>query len=523
MSNESEVRLAELVWRTVKLRVSLLALTIVVLLVVWSSLLNGNQEAQKIDTKFCEYLVDNQNTVQKKLAEEVNKPIESRPDIPKSQPLLLSTENLCHVGSSRNWIEITRNTDETLPWEISLSPPLDFITKNANEKQKAFADYDNQRHAAYRLQIQLSSEYSGSTIIINALTVARALPFCVFVVLAVVSILGFQQSAYRSRLRVLLRNKTGDDLSELMAETQFFAAPFDRGLPRPERYLTVSPVNLAIGTLYTALILLLIGIVSTFLLNLVQLTDSIILSYPFALYASLILLIGALATTRKTYFESARPKTERQDHDSARRPTRTTRWLTLASALVGCVSLAFPWATDSGNFFRGFEFLLNQHPTGHLFSYTTYALSPPIFRDVRIQVTIAVAFLMICVLDALLGFPHANRFIVLLRRVRWLSAVSVFALSVYYLIYMAFLEYESVYWVPWLDHLAYQGPSNAKGNSMLYYDPAYGFWIFLLCCLFLTWLSFTTQADRIVTWPRQWSRVVAPTVNSLTKLYKSRK
>jgi hypothetical protein len=76
-SNESEIRLAELIWRTVKLRLSLLVLAIVVLLVVWSSLLNGNQEAQKIDTKFCEYLVDNHNVVQKKLAEAVNKSLEA--------------------------------------------------------------------------------------------------------------------------------------------------------------------------------------------------------------------------------------------------------------------------------------------------------------------------------------------------------------------------------------------------------------------------------------------------------------
>jgi hypothetical protein len=170
--------------------------------------------------------VDNQNGVQKQLAEEVNKSLESKPNVVKSQRLTLSSEDLCHIGSSRNWIEITRNTDEELPLEVPLNPavpPLSFITKAANEKRKAFADYDIQRHAAYRMQFQLSSEYSRSTIVVNALTVANVTPFCVFVALAVVSILGFQQSAYREQLRFLVRNRTGDDLSEVMAETQFFA------------------------------------------------------------------------------------------------------------------------------------------------------------------------------------------------------------------------------------------------------------------------------------------------------------
>ena len=528
-SNESEIRLAELIWRTVKLRVSLLAFAIVVLLVVWSSLLNGNQEAQKIDTKFCEYLVDNHNAVQKRLTDEVNKSLESRPDIPKSQPLLWSPEDQCHIGSSRNWIEITRNTDETLPLETSLNPatpPLDFIVKAANEEWKAFANYDIQRRAAYRLQIQLSSEYSGSTIVVNALTVAKVVPFCVFLVLAVVLILGFQQSAYRRQLRALVRNKVPEDLLEAMAETQFFAAPLDRDPSRPENYLAASPVALAIGALSVALILLLVGIVSTFLLNLVQLTDSIVLSYPFALYASLILLIGVTVITQKSYAEFAQRKVVHQEHDCNWRPSRESKWLTLASALIACVSLAFPWVTESskdGDSFRGFKFLLKQRPTGELFSYKTYSFSPAIFRDVRIQVTIALAFVAACILDALFGFPRTKRLVVLLHQVRRLLAICVFALSVYVVFYMAFLEYESIYWVPWLDKLGYQGPAGAKGYSLLFYDPAYGFWLFLLCSLFLVWLSFTTETDRPGTWVRRLGGAATLKWKSLVESYKSRR
>jgi len=44
--NDSEERLAELIWRTVKLRVSLLVLTILVLLVVWSAMASGKKQAR---------------------------------------------------------------------------------------------------------------------------------------------------------------------------------------------------------------------------------------------------------------------------------------------------------------------------------------------------------------------------------------------------------------------------------------------------------------------------------------------
>jgi hypothetical protein len=528
-SNESEIRLAELIWRTVKLRLSLLVLAIVVLLVVWSSLLNGNQEAQKIDTKFCEYLVDNENVVQKKLVEEVNKSLKSGPNVPKSQPPLISAEDVCHIGSSRNWIEITRSTDETMPLETPLAPAapsLDFITKAANEKKKAFADYDNQRHDAYRLQIQLSSEFSGSTIVVNALSVAKVVPFCVFIVLAVISIFGVQQSAYRRQLRTLIQKRTRDDLSEALAETQFFAVPLDRDRFRPEKYLGVSPLDLAMTALGAALVLLLVGIISTSLLNLVQLTDSIVVSYPFALYASVTLLFGLIVVTRNFYAELTQSEPESQKHDSDWRPSKESKWLTLIFAVIAFASLALPWVVESGedgNFFKGFRFLLNQRPTGKLFNYQTYAFSPAIFRDARTQVTIAVTFIAVCILDVLFGLRSAKRLPALLHQCRRLLAACVLIISTYIIFYIAYLEYESVYWVPWLDKIqGLQGPANAKGYTMLSYDPAYGFLIFLMCCFLQVWLSFATKTETLDTWVRHLNGAATRTRKTFVEFSKNR-
>src|SRR5580704_922583 len=60
-NDDGEIRLAELTWRTVKLRVSLLVLTNLILLVVWSSMANGKKQAGAVDAEFCKRLVAEQN------------------------------------------------------------------------------------------------------------------------------------------------------------------------------------------------------------------------------------------------------------------------------------------------------------------------------------------------------------------------------------------------------------------------------------------------------------------------------
>src|ERR1700674_4594282 len=166
---EYETRLAELIWRTVKLRVSLLIFSILGLLLVWSALINGNQEAQKVDDKFCAYLVNRNNSIQKLLAANYKRTTGKD----TLQPIIHNPEDICSGTVSRVHVEATRYTDEIMPlcsihWEGTrfcieplepAGPPG--LSGILNASSKAFADYDIQRRAAYRLEIHLSSEYSG--------------------------------------------------------------------------------------------------------------------------------------------------------------------------------------------------------------------------------------------------------------------------------------------------------------------------------------------------------------------------
>lgn len=505
-SNESEIRLAELIWRTVKLRVSLLILTIVALIVVWSSLSNGRQAARRIDAAFCGNLVDQQNAISNRLKEPLNKPKQLKSGASRTQsPMLVSKDDVCRPGSARTWIEITRDTDKELPWWTTFPtfPTLNLMVKAAKERQKSFEKYDMERREAYRLQFQLSSENSSSTITVNALTAAEVVPFCVLVVFTLVVILGFQQAAYRRQLRLLLGKRSDDALYQITAETQFFAAPIRQGTPHLAKLLQLSPSGLAIAALSVANLLLLLDVISNLTLAFVHLTGSIIGSYTFALYAFAFLLGYALVVTRRSYFENDQSDSGHRCEGSAKPSPKYSTWVTVSFASLAIISLAFRWTTESAfgsGPFRGFEFLLNQHPTGHIFNYTTYALSPPIFRDVRIQATVAVTFILICVLDSLFHARRTKPLLMFLHEIRRFLAVCVLGLSVYFLAYLGTLQYESVYWVPWLDTFAYQGWKNAKGSPMIFYNPTYGFWIFLVCCLSLVLLSLRTQTNGLPSW-----------------------
>jgi hypothetical protein len=148
-----------------------------------------------------------------------------------------------------------------------------------------------------------------------------------------------------------------------MAVTQFFAAPVPQHAPHLAKNLVISPVGLAMGTLSLGVVLLLLGTVWSFLRSLVYfLTGSILLSYPFALYASLFVLACVLVVTRRSYLD-IRPGREHQDDGTSKRLSQGSRCLVIALTAVAVVSLALVWTRENaqdGDFFRGFEFLLRQ-------------------------------------------------------------------------------------------------------------------------------------------------------------------
>jgi hypothetical protein len=513
--HESDTRLAELVWRTVKLRVSLLILSILALLVIWSALINGNQEAQKIDAKFCVYLVNQDNDVQKS---EIDTIRESEPNS-KQHATILDPADTCSTHASRIWIESTRYHDETIPLESSLIFPK--IAGILKDRPKAFADYDVQRRDAYRLQIHLSSEYSAGSVEVNALSVAEVIPFVLFIVLAAYFILGFQDTAYRAQLCALLAEDKDEADGLRQARTQFLTGPPLRNDSSFARHLVISPEGLATGTLLIALLVLFVKVVSVFILNLVHLTDTIFSGYPFKLYLSVSVLILLLASTRRSYCPSRSfacklglaTAVQRCSHhlsgclawlERKRSPAfklltnvkkqgpRFFRWLPAALAVAGSLSLLLPWAVGGlkEDSIAGVNFAVKQHAEGQSRGFAEFAINPTVFDEMRFQMYVALVFLLVCFLHAVWHPRVIGSVAKIVRNMQTFLAAGVLFLAVNFLMYLGILQYETMIPTPWpMDIFDLQGGPIAKGWPLSFYNPAYGFWIFFACCLILTFIS----------------------------------
>jgi hypothetical protein len=273
--NPAQERFAELIWRTVKLRVSLLFVCAVTLLITWSGLTNGNIEATKLDVDFCNQL---QIEAAKSMSELAGKPVE---------PFMI-----CTADHARYFIESGRAFEAVLPLEGAA------FDKSRAER----ADYDQKRRAAYKLEIGLSSQGAESKVIVNTLSVAEVVPFVVVLILAIVKVLGFQQNAYREYLRSLLNEmKSKGELDHGIAGSQFLSGLDINKTGKFGAWMVFSPEGAAIWVLVAGVSYLLLAVLGAFVINIIHLTNSIFLNYLCALYTLMFVLAVFLWRTGLTY------------------------------------------------------------------------------------------------------------------------------------------------------------------------------------------------------------------------------
>ncbi len=469
----AEERLAELTWRTVKLRVSLLVLTILILLIVWSALINGDKQAQQVDIDFCKQSIAESN---------------------KQQPsFTLSADTWCSTSrGARNYLEGGRAASKLL---LIASQDLaetnkdaaDKLLKQYTEKQSELAEYDAKRRAAYPLQMQLSSEYSGSNIVLNGRLVAEILPFGVMLVVSLVVLLGFQQASYKRQLVSHLNDSTQRALGN--ARAQFFA-----GVVQPnsgsilQRLLTISPEGLAVVSLYVLLLIAFVAVLFVYVADIIDLTNSIFLSYPFAVYTAAFLLSGLLFRMRRIYLEQSEEVAGLNTRfKTIETPHRMRRWEGIFAS-VGILSFFLPWASGEGSVapLWGFRLLLRQPIIRQILGVASYPLDLKILFEVRIQLVCALLFLLTAGLNAAVDFSKHLSVAKALQRAQKLLALLVLFFSLNFLLYMGILESGG--------ELA-DNPFLAKlfdksfGYPMSTYNPTYGFILFLACCAGLIWIS----------------------------------
>ena len=471
-----ETRISELLWRTIKLRASLLALGIVVSLLVWSAVLSGDQRASLVDSEYCQKLVAMDNSLTAQTGGKLG------PTVP-----VADVTSACSAATARSYIEVAR-VFNTFFGKVT-GNSAEAARKSYTSKESLLSEYDSKRKSSYNFRIQVSSEVSSGEMFVNALTVAEVVPFVILGLAATVVILGFQQRGYRARL-ALLAHKDKDSTVSALARTQFFtfstfaAKQHSWGIKWP----VMSVEGMAIGGLAVALVITWAGLLSAFAENVVHLTDSIVHNYLSELYGFSFMLALWLVYTRRSYRETLRPAVSSATANSSRASFQAFVFVERFLVAVALAALLLPWAsTPSGLSLKGYFFILPERPRAGIGGSSFFPLSPRLFSELRWQLAIALAFVVLCGAGTLRrrrAHPTSSRW---LHALRAALAVSTLFYSLNLLLYMGVLEYEAIQGTSWgiqnmmMEPLLGQG----AGLPLDLYDPSYGFFVFLAACFAL--------------------------------------
>ena len=491
MSNPQQYdsRLSELIWRAIKLRVSILLLCIVVLLITWSSLEVGNRKALEIDNSFC--LKVSEGVQQIDLATwKLQQSPPPRSDAPAN--VILGSADYCsRIGDLRYWIQYQQLALESSLWDPKTP---EAIRKLQQSVLDGLADYDIRRKEAFRLDVRLSSGYSESSIEANALSVAEVIPFIAVGLLVLYFMIGFQEAGLRTQLRLQLdRHGSEEDNSPdlFVSNSQYLVSPCDSaGSIWPPAFL-YSPDRFATVMLLLSAIYLLFRVTGEFISELNTITDSIFWSYPFGLYTAVFAAVLILILSRRqssTVAVQIGPVRTSTVRATISAPAggiprflfgmrmvfvSVSKWVTLVlvAIAVGCMFFPLAWR-DWGGPIYGYEWLLNHDPSNRWIGAAGQAMNLTLFQEVRFEILVALAFLVLCALSAfehLLAWPRLRKIV---RKLSFLGAVVVAFLSINYLIFMAILEAEA------FDLLLRQG--NEARGSMIFYDPGAAYWVFTI-------------------------------------------
>jgi hypothetical protein len=163
---------------------------------------------------------------------------------------------------------------------------------------------------------------------------------------------------------------------------------------------------------------------------------------------------------------------------------------------VGFVTLFVPWAHQDfavpwqhqdirGPFIFGFEWLLRHDQSNNWIGAAGRRMNLTIFREVRLEVLTALTFLTLCLFCEVKPpsrWPRVGNVRKTLLALRNLFAVIVLFFTFDYLVFMTVLEEEA---------FSFLSSMSARGGSMLYYSPAFGYWIFSALCVALSALCLS--------------------------------
>jgi len=228
--------------------------------------------------------------------------------------------------------------------------------------------------------------------------------------------------------------------------------------------------------------------------------ESVLFDYVAGIWFFLVLLGCLVWSTRKHYADSLLQHTGFAIHgvlterfeSVARFLKRKIRWiltrrkwmLRVSSlyetlfAIAALICLYFPWM--SPNQIRGYRFFLPDAPNN---------MDSDLYLELQIQLYVAISFVILSLIASFVRAHRPGLGVRILRRLRRYTGILTIALLgnlVFHFLMLQMLAMEeaehSLLILPW-NPIA--RPHPVKNSILIWMDPAYGFWLFLILCLLL--------------------------------------
>jgi hypothetical protein len=281
---DAEQRFSQLIWRTFRLKISVLVLLLVALFVVWSTLTAGRQQAQQVDKEFCQQLVNDTYYWPTSLFGSFCEPF----------------------YSAQNTIHMARHKLDYDPAPQGTSSEVAAQLHQWAQHVQQFQEYDQKRRSAYR--IDLSLPYTKGPISLDGALVSDIWPFCALLALAVSLTLGFKQRCYELHLAALLREITPKDararelaLSEFHAGTLSRIDVDGRNVFLYKRPIAFYPEATLSWSLLAIVLVSSLRLLTDYSPQFSQWAEEDFTGYYFCLYLFLVLLVVLLSRTRRLW------------------------------------------------------------------------------------------------------------------------------------------------------------------------------------------------------------------------------
>jgi hypothetical protein len=493
MSSNSSTRLVALIHGCIKTKLVLLALTLFIIWGIWSALEAGHQKGGQLVTEFAK----------------------QHPEVIKSLQLQESDlSNPSSVQQIQNTLAVRKRLYSFLVSGMGVDPSIrDPLAKEF----KDISELEQQERDQYLAEASLP--YLKTTVRLNTLVLADVWPFIVLLTLGGAAAISMRQRACEIVLAFALKEEDSSTNRKSLVPVELTMGRLTKCRNHKCDYLlyrkplVIVPETLLSTVLSLAAVYLSLKLVALYNSTEIHSTFSILFSYYSLIWAVLVLLALCLAKT-KSYFDEYVVTVLGQPvhgarahwmlgllrHKSAQKPPRrngidaAVKVCRLTVPFIGLGSLTLPFVWPWG--IRGYQLLLSQKPmpatvlTGGT-RIDMFRIDPFTYRELRVQLGLAVLFLAVWVLGEITAFFNHEKVSESIGKLKLRFGYLILFLAGNFLMYLGVLQFESEQnpGPDILNSFFPEGLVGPHGMSLIFADPGSAAWVFIFVCSALALLS----------------------------------